>query len=126
MREGAGPAHGSAQHAIGRLWMPWLLLCMCHLRCRLLLLRTDLFRVPLPVPTQVIAISVDANRLDATDGENFLGFCSEPSPQPQQATVLTTATGGQLYTDIQTSNVVQVGPNKQTTEKYPLPTAPAP
>lgn len=59
-----------------------------------------------------------ANRLDATNGVNGLGFCSESSPQPQQATVLTTATGGQLYTDIQTSNVVQVG--------APLPAAPAP
>lgn len=57
---------------------------------------------------KVIAISVGANRLDATNGVNGLGFCSESSPQPQQATVLTTATGGQLYTDIQTSNVVQV------------------
>ena len=49
------------------------------------------------------------NRLDATDGSNDQRFCTEPSPQPQQATVLTTATGGQLYSNIQTDSIVQVG-----------------
>ncbi|PRW45746.1 hyalin [Chlorella sorokiniana] len=59
---------------------------------------------------KVLALSVGANRLDLPFGASISSDnpCGETYPQPQQATVLTTATGGQLYSGVQVGTIVQV------------------
>jgi hypothetical protein len=59
---------------------------------------------------KVLALSVGANRLDLAFGSSIStdNICAETYPQPNQATVLTTGTGGQLYSGVQVNTIVQV------------------